>query len=188
MCTGSQAPHCRTVLQNGLARQKHLLRSNPLWNTCQDFLKIPSLWDAALDTERRCFSKVILKSNATQNITRSLDPFSTVLTIVNAVDLGCIVRDLETIIVLVLLTFNFIPQRSQHSLTLTRSCLRDSTKGTSSLARSLAVENLLPQIVGSIIIIIKISYASPSGKNGWFTKLQSNPTSTCTTEKKENRR
>ena len=35
-------------------------------------------------------------------------------------------RDLETIIVLVLLAFNFIPQMSHHSLTFTRSLLRDS--------------------------------------------------------------
>ena len=33
-----------------------------------------------------------------------------------------------------------------------------------------------------IIIIIKISDASPSWKNKTFTKLQSNPTSTCATE------
>ena len=39
-----------------------------------------------------------------------------------------------------------------------------------------------------IIIIIKISDASPSGKNRTFTKLQNNPTSTCATEKKKNRR
>ena len=35
-------------------------------------------------------------------------------------------RDLETIIVLVLLAFNFIPQRSHHSPTLPRSRVRDS--------------------------------------------------------------
>ena len=40
-------------------------------------------------------------------------------------DWGCIVRDLETIIVIVLLAFNFIPQRSHHSLTFIRSRLRD---------------------------------------------------------------
>ena len=38
--------------------------------------------------------------------------------------------DLETIIVLVLLTFNFIPQRSHHSLTLPRSPIRDSATVT----------------------------------------------------------
>ena len=38
--------------------------------------------------------------------------------IVNGGDWGCIVRDLETIIVLVLLAFSFIPQRSHHSLAL----------------------------------------------------------------------
>ena len=37
---------------------------------------------------------------------------------------------LETIIVLVLLAFNFIPQRSHHSLTLPRSRIRDSATVT----------------------------------------------------------
>ena len=45
--------------------------------------------------------------------------------IVNGGDWGCIVRDLETIIVLVLLALNFIPQRLHHSLTLPRSRFRD---------------------------------------------------------------
>ena len=31
----------------------------------QDFLMLPSLWAAALETERRCLSKVILASNVT---------------------------------------------------------------------------------------------------------------------------
>ena len=65
-----------------------------------------------------------------QNITRSLHSFSTVQPIVNAGDWGCNVRDLETIIVLVLLTFNFIPQRSHHSLTFTRAQLKDSATVT----------------------------------------------------------
>ena len=43
---------------------------------------------------------------------------------------GCIVRDLETIIVLVLLAFNFIPQRSHYAFTLTRSRFRDSATVT----------------------------------------------------------
>ena len=34
-------------------------------------LKIPSLWEAALETERRCVSKVILSSNVTPKISRS---------------------------------------------------------------------------------------------------------------------
>ena len=100
---------------------KHLPRSDLSWNTCQDFLKIPSRWEAALETERRCFSKVILESNVTPNITRSSDSFSTVPSIVTAGDWGRIVLDMETIIVLVLLAFNFIPQRSHHSFIFTRS-------------------------------------------------------------------
>ena len=58
------------------------------------------------------------------NITRSSDSFRTVPPIINGGDWECIVRDLETIIVLVLLAFNFIPQRSHHSLTLPRSRIK----------------------------------------------------------------
>ena len=65
-----------------------------------------------------CLSKVILESNVTPNITRSSDSFSTVPPIVAGGDGGCILRNLETIIVLVLLAFNFTYQRSHHSLTL----------------------------------------------------------------------
>ena len=75
-------------------------------------------------------SKVIIKSNVTPIITRLSDSFGTVPPIVNGGDWGCIVRDLETIIVLVLLAFNFIPQRSHHSLTLRRSRIRDSATAT----------------------------------------------------------
>ena len=70
---------------------------------------------------------MLLKSRlGIKYITRSSDSFSTVLPIVNVDDWGCIVRDLEIVVVLVVLTFNFIPQRSRHSLTFTRSRLRDS--------------------------------------------------------------
>ena len=91
---------------------------------------IPSLCEAALETERRCFSKVIFESNVTAKITRSSNYFSQVLVLVNGCDWGCIVRDLETIIVLVLLAFDFISQRSHHSLTLPRSRIRDSATAT----------------------------------------------------------
>ena len=46
---------------------------------------------------------------------------STVPPIVNGSDWGCIVRDMDTIIVVVLLAFDFIPQRSHHSLTFQMS-------------------------------------------------------------------
>ena len=52
--------------------------------------------------------------------------FSTVPPIVNKSNWGCNVHDLGTIIVLVVLTFKFIPQRSHHPLTLLRSHIRDS--------------------------------------------------------------
>ena len=78
--------------------RKHLPRNNLSWNTRQDFLKIPSLWEAALEIEWRCFSKLILESNVTPKISRSADSFSTVPPIVNEGDWGYIVRDLETIL------------------------------------------------------------------------------------------
>ena len=87
---------------------------------------MPSLWEAALETEWRCFSKAVLGLNVTPNISKSSDSISTVPPIVNGDDWECIVHDLETIMVLVLLTFNFIPWRLHQSLTLTRSRFRDS--------------------------------------------------------------
>ena len=62
--------------------------------------------------------------------TISSDSFSTVPPIVHGSNWGCIERDLETIIVLVLLAFNFVPKRSQDSLTLPRSRIRNSATVT----------------------------------------------------------
>ena len=64
------------------------------------------------------------------NTIATINSFSTVSPIVNGGDWGCIVRYLKTIVVLVLLAFNFIPQRSHHSLTLPRSRIRDSATVT----------------------------------------------------------
>ena len=86
---------------------------------------MPSLWEAALETERRCFSNGILESNVTIKISSSSDSINTVPSKINGSGWGCIVRNLETIIVLVLLAFNFIPQRWHHSLTLPRWRIRD---------------------------------------------------------------
>ena len=47
------------------------------------FLKIPCIYEAALETVQRHCSNVILESNVTPNITRSSDSFSTVLKIDN---------------------------------------------------------------------------------------------------------
>ena len=64
------------------------------------------------------------------NITMLANSFSTVPSRVNLVDWGRIVRDLEAIIVLVLLVFNFILHKSHHILTLFRSRFRDSVTAT----------------------------------------------------------
>ena len=82
----------------------------------QHFLRISSL-ASVLEIKRRCYSKVILESDDTHDISRSSDSFSTVPPIVSVGDWGCIVRDLETMIISVLLALNFIPKRSRHSLT-----------------------------------------------------------------------
>ena len=78
--------------------------------------------------------KMLLKSHlgfkCHSQYTKVIRLLSTVLIIVNSGDWGCIVRDLETIIVLVLLAFNFVSQWSHHSLTFMRSGLRDSATVT----------------------------------------------------------
>ena len=62
------------ILLKSVFFPKWLQRSNLSLNIRQDF-KMTSLWEAALETNRRCF----LQSNVTHNISRSSDPFSTVL-------------------------------------------------------------------------------------------------------------
>ena len=91
--------------------RNHLPRSHLSWSTRQDFLKIPSPWEAALETERRCFSNVIFESNVTPNIIRSSDSFSTVPPIVNGGDWGYIVRNLEIIRCLGLTRIQFHPPK-----------------------------------------------------------------------------
>ena len=77
--------------------QKDLRRSDRSWNTCQDFLMIPSIWAVALETERRCFSKIILALNVTPSITRSAHSFSTVSSRVNGVNCGWTVTDYHSL-------------------------------------------------------------------------------------------
>ena len=86
---------------------KHLPINDLSWNTHQDFLKIPSLWEASLETQQRYFSKIILESNVTLNWTMSSDLFSTVLPIFDVGQWVCILHGLKTVIVFVFLTFIF---------------------------------------------------------------------------------
>ena len=118
-------------MQNGQDKPpKASPKKRPIMEYSPVHPKIPSLREGDLESEQKCFSSVILESNVTPNIARSSDPFSTVPPIVNVGDCGCILRDLETIIVLVLLALNFIPKRSQHSLPLSRSRFGDSATVT----------------------------------------------------------
>ena len=139
LTTRSSSLRCVLAAEHHLAEQysktgstkplKHLPRRCLSWNTCHYFLKLPTL---------RSFSgnrvKMLLKSHLRIKCHSQYNKVIGLLQhcspIVNAGDGGCIVHDLETIIVLVLLAFNFIPQRSHHSLTLTRSRLRDSATVT----------------------------------------------------------
>ena len=105
----SNSLRCVTAAEHQTAEQhsktgrtkprKHLIRSYLSWNTSHDQIFEKLFWKLSKDT---------------------------VPQIVNGGDWGCIVSDLETIVVLVSLEFNFIPQRSHHSLTLQRSQIRDS--------------------------------------------------------------
>ena len=66
----------------------------------------------------------LLESNVTPNISKTSASFNIVPSIVNGGNWGCIVRDKETIIVLDLFAFKFIPHQRSHehySLTLTRA-------------------------------------------------------------------
>ena len=77
LTTRSSSLRCVSVAEHHTAEQyskigktkpqKHLPMSNLTWNTRQDFLKIPSLWEAALETERRCFSRVNLEYHKLQH-------------------------------------------------------------------------------------------------------------------------
>ena len=82
--------------------RKDRLRSNLSWNTRRTSQRYNAFnWEAVLEAERHCFSKVKL---------RSLDSFSTVQPIVNGGDWGFIELYSETIIVIVLLTLNLSPK------------------------------------------------------------------------------
>ena len=126
------APHCRTVLQSwqNKTRKTSINNDSIILNTPQNIIKISGLekllWKANKDaSQKSSWSQMSL------SISRSSDSFSTVSPIVNG-RLGMLVRYLETIIVLVLLIFNFILQRSHshHSLTLSRSRFGDSSTAT----------------------------------------------------------
>ena len=65
------APELRTAEQyykiiRTKFKKNDLRRSDRSKNTYQDFMKIRSLWAAALETRRNCFSNVILSSRVTQ--------------------------------------------------------------------------------------------------------------------------
>ena len=76
----------------------------------QDFLEIPNLWKAALETEQRCFSifrriKMLLSMHLGNQTSQHSPPR------VNRGDWGCSALGLKTIIVFILFTFTFISKK-----------------------------------------------------------------------------
>ena len=113
----SNIPNWRTSLQTRQVKiRKHLLRRNQSWNTRQDFLKTPSLWEAVLRTEQRCSSKSSLNQMSLPINQDHKTPSAQFR------HWRFVVRNLE----LVSLAFNFNTQRSHHSLTLPGSRFMDS--------------------------------------------------------------
>ena len=129
LTTRSSSSRCVSAAEHHTAEQqsktcrtkpiKHLPRSNLSSNIRQNFFKIPSLWEAALETERRCFTEAILESNVIPNISRSTDSFSTVPPIVNGVtgDALCVI-------------FRFYPQKVTPLTNLAKVTVLDSTTVT----------------------------------------------------------
>ena len=132
MCIGSRAADCKTVLQNWQDKTPKAFPKK------QSIMELSPGLPQVTKSLRNCSgnrAKMLLKGHL--GIKCHSEYNKVVKTdsvqfhqIVNGEDWGCIVRDLETIVVLVLLTFNFIPQRSHHSLTLPRSQIRDSATAT----------------------------------------------------------
>ena len=127
MCIDSRAPHCRTVLRN---RQDRTLKASYKKQSIieyspglQDTKSLRSYWKPSKDASQKLSWNQ--KSLPIYQVIRLLhsDSFSTLPPIVNG-------GDLETIIVLVLLAFNFILQRSHHSIILPRSLFGDSATVT----------------------------------------------------------
>ena len=132
MCIGSRTPHCRTVFQNWQDKTPKASPDEQFIMECPPGLPqdTKSLRNHSGDRPKMLLKGQLRIKYVIPNISRSSDSFSTVPSMVNGGDWGCIVRDLETIIVLVFLASNFIPQRSHHAFTLTRTGFRDSATVT----------------------------------------------------------
>ena len=95
---GREVPHCRAVLQNW---QDKTTKASPkngsiiehLPRLLQDTKSLRSCYR----NQEKMFLKYHFGIKYTTNMTRSSDSFSTVLSIVDGGDWGCIVCDLETI-------------------------------------------------------------------------------------------
>ena len=99
VCISCWAPHWRTVLQNGQDKTpKASLKKHSIMEYLPGVLQDTKPLRSCSENEWRYFSKVILESNVTPNMTRLSDSFSTVPPIVNGCDCWCIVCDLEIII------------------------------------------------------------------------------------------
>ena len=127
MCIGSRTPHCRTVFQNW---QDKTPKASPDEQSIMEYSPELPQDTKSLRSGSGNRAKMLLKGQLRIKFRSQyikIDRlFSIVPSMVNGGGWECIVRDMETIIVLVLLAFNFIPQRSHHAFTLTRSRFNDS--------------------------------------------------------------
>ena len=130
-CIGNRAPSCRTVLQNGQdktpkasPKKRSIMEHSP--GLPEDTKSSISCSGNQAKLHLKCHLGI--KCHSQNNKVIRLLQYGP--PIVNGGDWGCIVRDLETIIVLVLIVFNFIRYRAQHLLTLPWLWLRYSANVT----------------------------------------------------------
>ena len=131
MCLGSRAPHFRTVLQNwqdkspkASPKKRLITEHSPGLPQDTKFLRNYSGNQAKMLLKCHLGRKFHSKYNKVIRLLQCSSSHS------YGGDWECIVCGQETIIILVLLAFNYIPQRSHHSLTLPRSRIRDSATVT----------------------------------------------------------
>ena len=122
------------------------------------FFMIQSLWAAPLELEQRCFSKVLLASIITLNITRSSDSASLAQYHPELMGLA--------FIVLLVLSFKFIYNRSHHLLTL---LIKITIQGwhNSNQSEVVNITVKLAFLYGKILLVVQkeqlqAKYSSPS--------------------------
>ena len=125
LCIGSRSPHCSTLKRAGQNPETNYPASiyhqipTKTSSRYQAFQQL--LWKPSEDASQKTFWNHM----SLPIYHRRQTPLAQFRQWLMRVTGGWIVRDMETIILLVFLAFGFISQRSHQSLTLTRSLFRD---------------------------------------------------------------